>query len=123
MAAVDWPWDLAVVRLPNYGIAPDRNSRRTPFEDGAIAQRKISSRSYTVRSFDLAVKQSNYVAFTEWLETNANTLINFMDWHDRTVREVRVRGGNAVELRIESTDELLDGELYFSGNIELEGYI
>ena len=39
---VDWPYNLVEIKILDYEIGRDPDVRRTPFEDGAIAQhRKI----------------------------------------------------------------------------------
>lgn len=124
MAAVDWPWNLATIYLGNYGFDKDPNIRRTPFEDLAIRQEKVSTDSSDIRSFKFAVKKSDINSFRDWLDDNEDNYFNFREWHDGAVRDFRVRGGSAaVRLAMHQGNMLLDGEKFAEGDIVLESVI
>ena len=115
-----WPWDLALIRLDTYNESVEPNVSRTPFEDGAIAQKRTASRDWLLRRFDIFVYHENRVRFRSWLKQNAHKFFDFRDL-DGTTRQARVRGGNgAVQLDRESG--FLNGKKYWSASVELEGY-
>ena len=123
MASLDFPWNLATVLLEDFGLGREPDTRRTPFEDGAIAQHTFTTRSFKLRTVKLAVKFPNLAAFNSWLETNGNSIFNFTDLEDQVSREVKIRGGaGAVNLRYEH-NRRLEGERYFTATVELEGFV
>ncbi len=123
MAALDWPWNLATILLEDYGLGREPDTRRTPFEDGAIAQHTFTTRSFKRRMAKIAVTHANLAAFNSWLETNGNKIFNYTDLEDQTSREVKIRGGQgAVNLRY-VRNQRLGGERYFMATVELEGYV
>ena len=124
MASIDWPWGLASIEAQGYTYRHDTISRRTELEDGAIAQKRFVSRGFHIRRFNVLVKHSKLDDFLDWIETNGNTFFNFRDLRDPTIsREVRIRGdAAAVAMVFDSTSERLDGERFWRGGIELEGF-
>ena len=100
--------------------------RRTQFEGGEVAQKRISSRVYDVRSFTIAVKLSNHIAFREWLRDSDGKLFNFVDLQDAdpaVSRDVQIQGGaGSVNLVWAGANALLGDEQYFTGEVTLEGY-
>lgn len=123
MAAIDFPWDLATVFLEDMGLGREPDTRRTPFEDGAIAEHKFTTRAFKLRTVRIAVTQANLAAFNSWLDLNGNRMFNFTDLEDGQTRDVKIRGGaGSVNLRY-VRDRRLQGERYFQATVELEGFV
>lgn len=130
MAAVDWPYNLCVITLSEYTLEDDENVRRTPFDDGLIAQRTRNTRVMQSREFQLFVKQSNVVRFQEFMRTSGAGFFNFRDWvmtdfstdppTPAAMVDARVRGGRIALRYVE--DSRLDGERYFEGRGVIEGF-
>ena len=114
-----WPWNLAQILRTNYTESVDENVRRTSFDDGAIAQKRIAGRDWLIRRFDIFVKESNLTAMRAWLRTWAHRDFDFVDL-DGTTRKVRVRGGNGA-VEFQAQEGFLEDERYFSASVELEG--
>ena len=121
MASVDWPWDLATIRLRDYAIGRDTNVGRTSFETGAVEQKRKHTRVMGTREFQVDVKLSNVVAFETFLDDHAGEFFNFKDFHDKVTREMRIRGG-AAGIRLVMAEDRLDGERYMSSPVFLEGF-
>ena len=120
MAAVDWPAGLVTIQWGGYGRSREPKAERTRLEDGAVRQQQRVSKPYEVRRMSVAVKLSKLDAFQDWLRVNGNSMFNFHDLDDDTIRDVRLRGGDIDLSAVESLR--LDGERYFSGTAEFEGF-
>lgn len=117
-----WP-AIAVIHLDGYGRTPDSDVSRTPFEDLSVRQAKIARRVMDVRSFTFSVKLSDKATMDQWLRDNTNTWFDFADLEDQATRQVRIRGGQGtVEMVAGPEGRRLNGERFFTGSIELEGY-
>lgn len=127
MAAVDWPWDLCTVIVDGYGLDDANNVRRTPMQDGAIEQKRITSFPFKVREFEVIVKQSNVKAFRAWVRANGFQWFNFRDVDDdpadNIIPECRIVGGTIALRRMSRQEETLDGEAVWRGTAELEGFV
>ena len=123
MAAIDFPWGLATVLLEDNATSQDPDTRRTPFEDGAVAQHEFTTRAFDIRRVKIAVIEPNLTAFKSWLRTNGNAIFNFTDLHDQVSRDVKIRGGAGSVQLVYERDRRLNGERYWTATIELEGFI
>lgn len=103
-----------------YSETVEQNVARTSFDDGAIAQKRTAARDWKLRSFDIFVTAANLATFQTFLTTWAHRDFAFVDL-DGMTRQVRVRGGNG-SVSLEAQSGRLNGERYFRGSIELEGY-
>ena len=130
MANINWPDNLALIPVEGWTDNDEPNVRRTPFEDGAIAQAEITSVPWRVRQFEVWVYEDDVPSFRAWLRLNGSKLFNFNDPEGEdsdgnplfTQREARLRGGaGSVQLQ-RVADRRLNGRRYRSGQIEIEGY-
>ena len=130
MATVDWPWNLATIRLADYAIVGGPPVRRTPFESGISRQARVANRAMKERTFQIDVKESNLVAFRAWLSANAHAAFNYRDFEDGegealdadATRDCTIVGGaRAVELK-HVEGQRLDGERFWRADVTLEGF-
>lgn len=119
MADQTFPYNLAQVMNTGYTLAKADNWRRTEFDDGKIAQKRISAKATYVRRVEVAVYKSNINAFIDWLESHGRNYFNFREIHsgNQTV-EVRLRDEPSIEYQ----DTRLDGERFYTATLNLEGY-
>ena len=123
MASVDWPWSLVDIQWEDYETGPDPDVDRTPFEDGAVRQATTVSRPLESRQFNVIVKHSNKAAFDTWTRTNSNKWFNFRDVTDKAVRDCRLRGGRgSFKLRAAPDTRRYQGDRYWTGTVEIEGF-
>ena len=122
MADQTWPWERCKVVVTDYGLNDANNVRRTPMQDGAIDQRQLQEQVFVNRTFDVLVKESDLVAFRTWEKAHAKNWFNFTDLEDGQVRDRRVVGGRINLVRQDPSVDKLDGETYWRGTVELEGY-
>ena len=124
MAAVDWPYNLVVMHFDGNRRGADTDVDRTPFEDGSIKQDKLRTRAFRTRQYSVSVKLSNLKNFEAWLNRYAHGLFNFRDIGSAAPTECSVRGGQgAIVLTAQRQENLrLDGERFYEGSVEFEGY-
>ena len=123
MAAIDWPWGLTTIEWQSYERGADPDVERTSFDDGSVRQARTVSKSYDLRRFTIVVKQDDKANFDDWLRSNGNDFFNFRDLEDRQIRDARIRGGRgSVRLIAVEGNQRLDGQRFWRGTVELEGY-
>ena len=123
MAAVDWP-SYVVMHFDGNRRGSDTDVDRTPFEDGTIKQDKLRTRALRTRQYSISVKLSDLRRFEAWLATYAHGLFNFRDIASPSSTECTVRGGQSNVVLVAQRQEnlRLDGERYYEGSVEFEGY-
>ena len=116
-----WPYDLAQVENDDHEIDDGDNTRRTQFEDGFIAQKRLATKALKVRRFTVAVAIDDVAAFRAWIEEHGNSWFSFVDPEDKVSRQCRVQNGKIPLRRAE--DRLLPGGWkYYRGLATLESY-
>ena len=121
MASIDFPWNIAKVRLEDYAPEFGRNVRRTSFDSGAVRQVAIESRGLFVREFRVDVAESDFEDFRAWVDANGAADFNWRDWTGGPLRDARIRGGR-VTLAYAGAERIEDGARYLTGRITIEGY-
>ena len=117
-----WP-TYARILWDGFSVTPDNDVHRTEFDDGTVRQAKSLSRVLRVRAFDFQVKASDKAAFNTWLEDNTATSFGFWDTDDEMQRTVKIRGGQGnVPMVADGSGARYDGERFWRGHVELEGY-
>jgi len=121
-ASENWPETLVMILANGYAEVPGPEPRRTQLEDGAVEQAVTSGATLLTRSFTFWVLQSNYDSFVGWIRQVNVSDFNYEDI-DGTRRVVSIVGGAAsVSLELVG-DQLIGGERYWSGQIQLEGFV
>lgn len=120
MATIPWPGDdVAQVEIDDHEIDDLDVVRRTPFDDGFIQQKRISTRAMKVRRFTVVVPMNKVAEFRQWVETYGNDWFNFRDPEDKVERQCRIQGGK-IPLRRVSGERLADGRKFYRGLAVLE---
>ena len=89
-ALPDFPYNSVTVFFEGYSVQRAENFRRTTLEDGAVAQRRVtSSRSRTI-SANIAVQRSSLRNVQDWMASTGRSWFNFRDPGTGAWLEVRL---------------------------------
>ena len=111
-----------MIAVEGYVDHDEPNVRRTPLEDGAIAQHRITTSPFRVRRAEIFVYEENVTAFRAWIRAWGHTWFNWTDSHDGVSREARIRGGAGTVQLQRVAGRFLNGQRYRTAQVELEGY-
>ena len=112
-----WP-TYATLDWGRFSATTGHIVRRTEFDSGEIAQRRINSRQRLIRQVTVSIPHNKRKEFDSWLLSNSTDYNDFPDPWSGEITAFRIRGGR---ITLTPADSFRDGERHWVGTIELEG--